>query len=93
VQIYMDPEDWAKLSELARMDDRSRSWLVRDLIHRALADFEADAPRGGMSALKKRAPLFPAAFRRQHPAANAFYAPQRERAPKVQHPKPRKVPA
>lgn len=42
VQIYMDPEDWAKLSELARMDDRSRSWLVRDLIHRALADFEAD---------------------------------------------------
>jgi predicted transcriptional regulator len=45
VQIYMDPEDWAKLSELARMDDRSRSWLVRDLIHRALAEFDANGDR------------------------------------------------
>lgn len=26
--------------------------------------------------------------RKQHPAAKAFLAPQRDRAPKVQHPKP-----
>lgn len=41
-----------------------------------------------MPALKPRAPLHSPKFRKQHPAARAFHAPQRAHAPKVQHPKP-----
>jgi hypothetical protein len=37
----------------------------------------------------KRSPLMPLKFLRDHPAARAFHAPQRQRVAPVQHPKPR----
>lgn len=37
--------------------------------------------------LARRKPRHAGRFNRLHPAARAFHAPQRERAPKIQHPK------
>lgn len=41
-----------------------------------------------MSVLRKREPLHERKFRLEHRAAKAFHKPQRDHAPKVQHPKP-----
>ena len=48
----------------------------------ALQNDTATAP------LRKRRYLHSAEFRAQHQSAKAFLAPQRDRKPKVQHPKP-----
>ncbi len=46
---------------------------------------------GTDSGLKPRRFLHDPEFRAQHQSAKAFLAPQRDRAPKVQHPKPERA--